>query len=298
MDQKQAVSQTDAKDFPLLKRGKVRDVHDVGEHLLIVATDRISCFDVVLPTPVPGKGRILTEMSRFWFERTRDIIPNHLFDGDPREVLGDSDLAAYEGQSMLVEKAEPLPIEAVVRGYLSGSGWKEYRQNGTVCGIELPKGLEESAKLPEPIFTPATKAPEGLHDENISFEQMSDIVGVCMASTIRKLSLQLYVEAAEHAAKRGIIIADTKVEFGLIDGRLTLIDEVLTPDSSRFWPVDRYQTGSTPPSFDKQYVRDYLVEIGWDKEPPAPELPAEVVEKTSQKYTEALRQLCQSVNNP
>jgi phosphoribosylaminoimidazole-succinocarboxamide synthase len=283
---------SELEGFPLLRRGKVRDVYDLGSALLIVATDRISCFDVVLPTPVPGKGRVLTQMSRFWFEKTRHIVPNHFCTMDVADALGTKAKAdRLEGRSMVVAKAQPLPVEAVVRGYLAGSAWKEYRSQGTVCGIKLPAGLGESEKLPEPIFTPATKAPQGEHDENISFEQMARIIAPELAAAVRSASLRLYTEAAAYAAQRGIIIADTKFEFGLIGGTLTLIDEVLTPDSSRFWPMESYRVGISPPSFDKQYVRDYLLDIGWDRQPPAPPLPAEVVRKTTRKYEEALRLL-------
>jgi phosphoribosylaminoimidazole-succinocarboxamide synthase len=286
------VQHSNLGEFPLVKRGKVRDVHDLGDALLIIATDRISCFDVVLPTPIPGKGRVLTQMSRFWFERTRDIIPNHLCRAEQESALWDlPELKPLRERSMVVKKAEPLLVEAVVRGHLAGSGWKEYQQQGTVCGIKLPGGLRESEKLPEPVFTPATKAPEGAHDENISFQQMTGILGAALSGQVREISLRLYAEAADHAAQRGIIIADTKFEFGLVEGRLTLIDEILTPDSSRFWPVEEYRIGMSPPSFDKQYVRDYLIQTGWDKEPPAPELPDEIVGKTAEKYEEALRLL-------
>ncbi|MBU4198483.1 MAG: phosphoribosylaminoimidazolesuccinocarboxamide synthase [Verrucomicrobia bacterium] len=281
-----------APGLRLLGRGKVRDIYDLDDALLIVATDRISCFDVVLPTPIPGKGRVLTEMSRFWFEKTRHIVPNH-FCMDLKEPLKKLlELDALAGRAMIVQKAEPLPVEVIVRGYLAGSAWKEYRQQGTVCGVKLSYGLCESEKLPEPIFTPATKAPQGEHDENISFEQMARIVGAELAESIRQASQRLYTEAAACAAQRGIIIADTKFEFGLVGGILTLIDEVLTPDSSRFWPMESYRIGTSPPSFDKQYVRDYLEGLGWNKQPPAPELPEEVIRKTSQKYVEALRLLC------
>ncbi len=278
--------------IPLIKRGKVRDVYDLGGALLIVATDRISCFDVVLPTPIPGKGRILTQMSRFWFEKTCHIVPNHVCTRDLESMYRDlPDFESLRDRSMVVQKAEPLPVEAVVRGYLAGSGWKEYQEQGTVCGVRLPKGLEESERLPALIFTPATKAPEGTHDENISFEQATEILGLTLATQVRQASLRLYSDAAAYAARRGIIIADTKFEFGLVEGKLTLIDEVLTPDSSRFWPMEKYRIGVSPPSFDKQYVRDYLIQIGWDKQPPAPELPDEIVCKTAEKYAEALRLL-------
>jgi phosphoribosylaminoimidazole-succinocarboxamide synthase len=278
--------------IPLLRRGKVRDVYDLGSVLLIVATDRISCFDVVLPTPISGKGRVLTQMSRFWFEKTRHNVPNHFCTMDLGEALGKTpEVEAVAGRSMIVQKAEPLPVEAVVRGYLAGSAWKEYGQEGTVCGIKLPKGLSESEKLPQPVFTPATKAPQGEHDENISLERMAQIVGTDLADAVRQASLRLYADAAAYAAQRGIIIADTKFEFGLVGGTLTLIDEILTPDSSRFWPMESYRIGTSPASFDKQFVRDYLEGLGWNKQPPAPELPVNVVRKTAGKYEEALRLL-------
>ena len=288
----EAVRETSVEGIPLLGRGKVRDIYDLGDDLLIVATDRISCFDSVLPTPIPGKGRVLTQMSLFWFEKLRDVIPNHFVSADVPDVVTDAeqrDLLA--GRSMVVKKADPLPVEAVVRGYLSGSAWREYCEHTTACGIPLPSGLLESDRLDRPIFTPATKAEHGLHDENISFERMVEVIGRDTAVRIRQASMALYDEAARHAAGRGIIIADTKFEFGLIDGELALIDEILTPDSSRFWPVDGYTPGKAQSSFDKQYVRDFLVTMAWDKEPPAPELPPWVVEKTVEKYEEALSRL-------
>ena len=276
----------------LLARGKVRDIYDLDDALLIVATDRISCFDVVLPTPILDKGHVLTQMSRFWFRQTESIVRNHFLTLDLELAVGGwESIQPLKGRAMVVEKARPLPIEAVVRGYLSGSAWKEYRQTGAVCGLPLPPGLRESDKLPNPIFTPATKAPQGQHDENISFERMTGIVGRDRAEAIRRLSLRLYDEASACAAKRGIIIADTKFEFGLVKDELTLIDEVLTPDSSRFWPVEGYAPGVPQPSFDKQYVRDYLEGLRWDKRPPAPQLPPEVVRKTSEKYREALQRI-------
>jgi phosphoribosylaminoimidazole-succinocarboxamide synthase len=289
-----AVQTTSLKEFPLIKRGKVRDVYDMGDALLIVATDRISCFDVVLPTPIPGKGAILTRMSEMWFGLTRNFVRNHFRSAEaPAAVTAEKDRRDLRGRVMVVDKAEALPVEAIVRGYLSGSGWVEYQRSGTVCGIRLPSRLGESEKLPEPIYTPSTKAPDGAHDENIPFEQTRDIVGARVAEDIRRASLRLYAEAAEYALRRGIIIADTKFEFGLVRGELTLIDEVLTPDSSRFWPAGRYAVGRSQPSFDKQYVRDYLNSIGWDKKPPAPILPEMVVRETSAKYREALRLLTQ-----
>ncbi|MCX8158015.1 MAG: phosphoribosylaminoimidazolesuccinocarboxamide synthase [Verrucomicrobiae bacterium] len=275
-----------------LKSGKVREVFDLGEHLLFVATDRISAFDVVMPNGIPRKGEVLTQLSHFWFDQTEALVPNHrvLRAGDPLPPA----LAAWAPQlqrrSMIVKKAQPLAIECVVRGYLAGSGWKEYKASRTVCGIPLPPGLQESSELPEPIFTPATKAETG-HDENISFEQAAQIVGREIAEKVRDLSLKIYTHARAYARQRGIIIADTKFEFGLYQGQLILIDEVLTPDSSRFWPADQYQPGRGQPSYDKQFVRDYLETLNWDKNPPGPMLPPDVVEKTQAKYLEAYRRL-------
>lgn len=282
------------KSLPLVNRGKVRDIYDVdADTMLIITTDRLSAFDVILPTPIAGKGAVLTQISNFWFERLRSIIPNHLTGIAPQSVVAD---AAEHGQlgerAIVVKKLKPLPIEAVVRGYLAGSGWKEYRKSGTVCGIPLPAGLQEASRLPQPLFTPSTKAEQGTHDENITFEQTVGLVGQDLAGKVRDKALALYQAAAEYALTRGIIIADTKFEFGLdAAGELYLIDEVLTPDSSRFWPADRYQPGSSPPSFDKQYVRDWLEASGWNKQPPAPALPAEVAAGTSEKYREALCRL-------
>lgn len=288
----EAVRETSVEGLPLLGRGKVRDIYDLGDELLIVATDRILCFDSVLPTPIPGKGRVLTQMSLFWFEKLRDVIPNHFVSAEVPDAVADpEERELLAGRSMVVKKADPLPIEAVVRGYLSGSAWREYCENTTACGISLHSGLLESDKLDRPIFTPATKAEHGLHDENISFESMVELIGRDTAVRIRQASMGLYDEAARHAAECGIIIADTKFEFGVIDGEVALIDEVLTPDSSRFWPVDGYMPGKAQSSFDKQYVRDFLVTMAWDKEPPAPELPPWVVEKTVEKYEEALSRL-------
>ncbi|MBE0541215.1 MAG: phosphoribosylaminoimidazolesuccinocarboxamide synthase [Verrucomicrobia bacterium] len=279
-------------ELPLVARGKVRDIYDLDDALLIVATDRISAFDVVLPTPIPDKGRVLTQLSRFWFKRTESIVRNHFLTMDLELAVGHwESLQPLKGRAMVVEKARPLPVEAVVRGYLSGSAWKEYRQSGAVCGIPLPPGLRESDKLPGPIFTPATKAPQGQHDENISFERMTTMVGRDRAEVVRRLSLRLYEEAAHYAAQRGLIIADTKFEFGVCKDEVILIDEVLTPDSSRFWPVAGYAPGGPQPSFDKQYVRDYLEGLRWDKQPPAPPLPPEVVRKTSEKYREAFQRI-------
>ncbi len=280
--------------LPLRHRGKVRDIYDIDAlHMLILTTDRLSAFDVVLPDPIPGKGRVLTAMSNFWFARTRPIIPNQLTDAPLAQLLRDpAELAQAEGRAVIVRKLNALPVEAIVRGYLAGSGWKEYQKTGTVCGIRLPAGLREAEQLPEPIFTPSTKAAAGQHDENISFEQAAAILGAGTAARVREASLRIYKECAEYARTRGIIIADTKFEFGLDEhGTLHLIDEVLTPDSSRFWPVDSYRPGSSPPSFDKQYVRDWLEASGWNKRAPAPRLPAEVIAKTAEKYQEALRRL-------
>jgi phosphoribosylaminoimidazole-succinocarboxamide synthase len=285
--------QTDFPDLELFASGKVRDVYRVGsDHLLFVATDRISAFDYVLATGIPHKGRVLTQLSLFWFEFLKDVVPNHLVTADvnqyPAEVRRYAD--QLRGRSMLVQRAEMFPVECVVRGYLSGSGWKEYKASQSVCGIKLPAGLRESEQLPEPIFTPATKATTG-HDENISFEHMTQLVDPEDARQLRDLSLTIYKKAADYARQKGIIIADTKFEFGRTAAGITLGDEVLTPDSSRFWPADKYKPGMSQESFDKQYVRDYLEEIRWNKQPPAPALPAEVARKTSEKYIEAYRQL-------
>jgi phosphoribosylaminoimidazole-succinocarboxamide synthase len=285
--------QTDFPDLELFASGKVRDIYTVGaDQLLFVATDRISAFDYVLATGIPHKGRVLTQISLFWFDFLKDVVRNHLVTADvgryPAEVQKYAD--QLRGRSMLVRRAEMFPVECVVRGYLSGSGWKEYKASGSVCGIHLPAGLRESDGLPEPIFTPATKATTG-HDENISFEQMTKLVDPEDARQLRDLSLQIYRKAAAYARDKGIIIADTKFEFGKTAAGITIADEVLTPDSSRFWPADQYQPGMSQQSFDKQYVRDYLEEIRWNKQPPAPALPAEVARRTSEKYVEAYRQL-------
>jgi phosphoribosylaminoimidazole-succinocarboxamide synthase len=285
------VLETNLSGLMLTRRGKVRDVYDLGEHLLIVATDRISAFDYVLGSGIPDKGRVLTQLSAFWFAQFSDLVPHHLLsvhlDDFPAEARRHA--AVLDGRSMLVRKTLPLPIECVARGYLSGSGWKEYRQSGTVCGIPLPPGLQESARLDPPIFTPATKAETG-HDENITEARAGEIVGGDVIARLRDLTLALYQRGAEYALARGIIIADTKFEFGL-EPELLLIDEVLTPDSSRFWPRDQYRPGTNPPSFDKQYVRDYLEQIGWNKQPPVPTLPDDVVMRTREKYLEAYRLL-------
>ncbi len=281
------------KSLPRLGRGKVRDIYAVGDDkMLIVTSDRLSAFDVILPDPIPQKGRVLNEMANFWFGKLGHIVPNQLTGIDPESVVsGEEEQAQVKGRSVVVKKLKPLPIEAVVRGYLIGSGWKDYQRTGKVCGIELAKGLQQAQKLPAPIFTPATKAEEG-HDENISFEEVVKLVGEEMANKVREVSIRLYREASDYAATRGIIIADTKFEFGTDGkGNLILIDEVLTADSSRFWPADTYRIGTSPPSFDKQYVRDYLELLDWNKAPPAPRLPPEVIAKTSQKYQEALERL-------
>jgi phosphoribosylaminoimidazole-succinocarboxamide synthase len=284
------VWETNLLGAKLLSRGKVRDLYAVDDRLLLVATDRISAFDVVLPTPIPDKGRVLTQLSLFWFDRLADIVPNHVLEDDalPSELAAQSSL--LEGRSMLCQRTQPLPIECVVRGYLVGSGWKDYRATGNVCGIPLPPGLRESDKLPEPLFTPSTKATEG-HDQNISFDDVVAHIGKDLAARVRAISLELYRRAAEYAAPRGILLADTKFEFGLLDGELIWIDEALTPDSSRFWPAASYEPGRPQPSFDKQFVRDYLERIGWNKLPPGPELPADVVSGTRDKYREAYRLL-------
>ncbi len=269
-------------------RGKVRDIYDAGDKLLIVATDRLSAFDVILPTPIPDKGRVLTQLSLFWFDLLRDVVPNHVVSGTELPAAFDAYREDLAGRSMLVRKTEPLPIECVVRGYVSGSGWKDYQATGNICGIALPAGLRESDRLPEPIFTPATKAATG-HDENISFERAASLVGNERAQRVRDVSLEIYRRAAAYAAPRGILLADTKFEFGLLNDELIWIDEALTPDSSRFWPAAQYRPGGPQPSFDKQFVRDYLESIHWPKTPPGPELPPEVVSATRGKYREAYR---------
>ncbi|MCA1804615.1 MAG: phosphoribosylaminoimidazolesuccinocarboxamide synthase [Xanthomonadaceae bacterium] len=280
--------------LPLVYRGKVRDVYGVGdEHLLIVTTDRLSAFDVVLPDPIPGKGAVLTAVSGFWFKRMKDVVPNHLAELRLEEVLPDpGERAQVAGRAVVVKRLDALPVEAIVRGYLIGSGWKDYQKTGAVCGIALPAGLRQAEQLPEAIFTPSTKAAVGDHDENIDFDRTVGLIGRELAEQVRDVSLRIYREAADYARGRGILIADTKFEFGLDrDGRLTLIDEALTPDSSRFWPADRYQVGTSPESFDKQYVRDYLETLDWDKTPPGPKLPDEVIHRTAEKYREALERL-------
>ena len=277
--------------LPLLGRGKVRDIYAVGtDKLLILASDRISAFDCVLPDPIPHKGAVLTSISNMWFDHLQSVIGNHLTGIDPTSVVSSAEADVVAGRSIVCERLQPLPIEAVVRGYLIGSGWKDYCATGQVSGVALPQGLELAERLPTPIFTPSTKAQQGSHDENISFEAAIELIGAQMAEKVRETSLALYREAALHARKAGIIIADTKFEFGLTtEGELRLIDEVLTPDSSRFWPADTYRPGISPPSFDKQYVRDFLETLDWDKEPPAPRLPDVVIARTSEKYLEAAR---------
>jgi phosphoribosylaminoimidazole-succinocarboxamide synthase len=285
------------KSLPLLARGKVRDIYGVGdEHLLIVTTDRLSAFDVVLPDPIPGKGAVLTAVSNFWFARTADLVPNHLADISLEEVLPDpAERAEVEGRAVVVRKLRALPVEAIVRGYLIGSGWKDYQASGAVCGIALPPGLQLADRLPEAVFTPSTKADVGGHDINIDFNRVSELLGEGLAEQVRDVSLQIYTSCAAYALERGIIIADTKFEFGLDENdRLVLIDEVLTPDSSRFWPADSYRPGESPASFDKQYVRDYLETLDWNKTAPGPDLPPEIIEKTVEKYREAYTRLAKA----
>ena len=277
--------------LPLLARGKVRDIYGVDDqHLLIVTTDRLSAYDVVLPDPIPGKGEVLTSISNFWFRMMEDIVPNHLSGRTLLSIIEDEALRAMlASRAIVVKRLKPLPIEAVVRGYLIGSGWRDYRSTGRICGIELPEGLDQAAKVPQPIFTPATKAQSGQHDENISFESVCELLGERLAERVRDLSIRIYERAAEYALERDIIIADTKFEFGTDEeGRLYLIDEVLTPDSSRFWPASEYRTGISPPSFDKQYVRDYLDTLAWDRTAPGPALPPDVIARTAEKYRQAL----------
>jgi phosphoribosylaminoimidazole-succinocarboxamide synthase len=285
-----AISQTDFAGLTLLARGKVRDIYDLGDRLLIVATDRLSAFDVILPTPIPDKGRVLTQLSLFWFDKLSGIVPHHVISAT--DFSGDlaPHAEALRGRSMIVRRTQPVPIECVARGYISGSGWKDYRATGKICGIPLPAGLKESDRLPETIFTPATKATSG-HDENISFQEAASQIGEALATRLRDITLEVYRRASEFAAERGIIIADTKIEFGIDHGELVWIDEALTPDSSRFWPADSYEPGKPQPSFDKQFVRDYLERIGWSKQPPAPPLPADVVNATRAKYREAYKRL-------
>jgi phosphoribosylaminoimidazole-succinocarboxamide synthase len=289
-----ALHESNLTSLKFLHRGKVRDLYEVdADHLLIVQTDRLSAFDVILPTPIPGKGEVLTAVSNFWFKKLGNVIPNHLSGIDPESVVKtDAEKAQVRGRAFVTRKLKPLPIEAIVRGYLAGSGWKDYKKTGAVCGIQLPAGMQEAQKLPQAIFTPSTKAPAGAHDENISFEESKKLLGDDMAEQVKKATLALYTQAAEYALTRGIIIADTKFEFGTdAAGKLYLIDEALTPDSSRFWPADQYKVGTNPPSFDKQFVRDWLETSGWNKKPPAPQVPADVLQKTADKYREAQRLL-------
>ncbi len=288
-----ALFESSLRSLKFLHRGKVRDIYEVdADRLLIVQTDRLSAFDVILPTPVPGKGEVLTALSLFWFRRLARVIPNHLLDTDPANLVAPAERDQIAGRAMVVRKLKPLPIEAIVRGYVAGSGWKEYQRTGAICGIRLPAGLREADKLPSAIFTPSTKAPAGTHDENMAFSEAERLLGAERAAEVRDNAISLYAEAADYARTRGIIIADTKFEFGTdAAGALYLIDEALTPDSSRFWPVGQYRPGSSPPSFDKQYVRDWLETQRWDKKPPAPALPPDVLARTAEKYREALRLL-------
>jgi phosphoribosylaminoimidazole-succinocarboxamide synthase len=291
MKSPQPLFESDIAELPLLGRGKVRDIYAIdADYLLIVTTDRLSAYDVVMPDPVPGKGEILTRISNFWFAMMADIVPNHLTGRGLDGIISNAELQkAMEPRAVVCRRLHPLPIEAVVRGYLIGSGWRDYLASGKVCGIALPPGLHQAERLPEVLFTPATKAEAGIHDENISFERTVQLIGIELASRVRDYSIRIYERAADHALQRGIIIADTKFEFGLDSaGRLYLIDEVLTPDSSRFWPVDGYRTGISPPSFDKQYVRDYLDTLDWDRTAPGPKIPREILNRTSEKYREAL----------
>jgi phosphoribosylaminoimidazole-succinocarboxamide synthase len=288
-----ALFETTIQSLPLIHRGKVRDIYAVDDkRMLIVTTDRLSAFDVILPTPIPGKGQVLTAVADFWFARLAHILPNQLTGDAPESVVAPEERAQLEGRAVVVKRLKALPVEAIVRGYLVGSGWSDYQNTGKVCGIPLPAGLKQAERLPEPLFTPSTKAAVGAHDENIDFTRCAALLGDGVAARVRDAAIVLYKAAAEYALTRGIIIADTKFEFGLDEnGTLTLIDEVLTPDSSRFWPADQYRVGENPPSYDKQYVRDWLTASGWNKQPPGPELPPEVVARTAEKYREALRRL-------
>jgi phosphoribosylaminoimidazole-succinocarboxamide synthase len=289
-----ALHESNLTSLKFLHRGKVRDLYEVdADHLLIVQTDRLSAFDVILPTPIPGKGEVLTAVSNFWFKKLANVIPNHLSGIDPESVVKtEAEKAQVRGRAFVTKKLKPLPIEAIVRGYLVGSGWKDYKKTGTLCGLQLPAGMQEAQKLPQVLFTPSTKAAAGEHDENISFEEAKKLLGADMAEQVKNATVALYTQAAEYALTRGIIIADTKFEFGTDKaGKLYLIDEALTPDSSRFWPADQYKVGTNPPSFDKQFVRDWLETSGWNKQPPAPVVPADVLQKTADKYREAQRLL-------
>jgi phosphoribosylaminoimidazole-succinocarboxamide synthase len=288
-----AIQETRLRSLRLLHRGKVRDLYAVDdERLLVIQTDRLSAFDVILPTPIPGKGKVLTAVSNFWFAKLAHVIPNHLTGIDPESVVAPEERSQVAGRAFVVRRLKPLPIEAIVRGYVAGSGWKDYRATGAICGIALPPGLQEASKLPQPIFTPSTKAPKGTHDENIPYAEAERLLGSARAAEVRDAAIRLYREAADFASTKGIIIADTKFEFGTdAAGKLYLIDEALTPDSSRFWPRDQYRVGISPPSFDKQFVRDWLEAQHWNKQPPAPALPADVLAKTAAKYEEAARLL-------
>ena len=288
-----ALFETSIKSLPLLHRGKVRDIYAIDDQrMLIVTTDRLSAFDVILPTPIPGKGKVLTAVADFWFAKLAHILPNQLTGDSPESVVAPEERDQVAGRSVVVKRLKALPVEAIVRGYLVGSGWADYQKTGRVCGIPLPAGLKQADRLPKPVFTPSTKAAVGAHDENIDFAQCETLLGADVAARVRDAAVDLYQAAAEYALTRGIIIADTKFEFGLdAAGTLTLIDEVLTPDSSRFWPADQYRVGENPPSYDEQYVRDWLTASGWNKQPPGPELPADVVARTAEKYREALRRL-------
>tara|TARA_Y100001936_G_scaffold98496_1_gene96819 strand:- start:5657 stop:6553 length:897 start_codon:yes stop_codon:yes gene_type:complete len=291
IENKNIILESNINSYELLNRGKVRDLYDLGDNLLIVSSDRISAYDSVLPSGIFGKGEVLTKLSKFWFSLTEDIVENHFITEKITELYPDleKDIDQLAGRSMVVKKAKPLPIECIVRGYITGSGWSEYKKQGTVCGLELKEGLIESEKLDEPIFTPSTKAEQGEHDENISFEKCSEIVGDEIANKVKDLSIKIYSKARDYAESKGILIADTKFEFGLVDeNKIILIDEVLTPDSSRFWPKSLYEAGRGQQSYDKQFVRDYLTSVGWDKKPPAPELPDEISKKTTEKYVEVL----------
>jgi phosphoribosylaminoimidazole-succinocarboxamide synthase len=289
----QGLHSTNLSSLPLIGKGKVRDLYRIDDQrMLIVTTDRLSAFDVVMSEPIPGKGRILTEISNFWFHKLKHIVPNHLLSLPLEEILSADEISLLDGRAIAVKKVKPLPVEAVVRGYLIGSGWKDYQATGAVCGIRLPTGLRQASQLPRPIFTPATKAAIGAHDENIPYEEVVKLIGERLAMQVRDISVRLYSEAANYALTRGIIIADTKFEFGLDENnQLLLIDEVLTPDSSRFWPIDEYRVGTSPPSFDKQFVRDYLETLDWNKTAPGPKLPAHIIHRTAEKYGEALQRL-------
>lgn len=289
----QVICETDFSDIKLLKRGKVRDIYDLGDKLLMIATDRISAFDVVMPDPIPDKGKILSKISLFWFDAIKSLVQNHVISSNVAEYPAECRKYSEEldGRSMLVKKAEPLPIECVVRGYLSGSGWSSYQEHGEVCGIRLPKGLKESDQLPEPVFTPSTKEEVGTHDINIDFDETVKKIGRKLAERVKELSIEIYIKGSKLAAQKGIIIADTKFEFGIVENEIIIIDEVLTPDSSRFWPKDSYKPGGPQLSFDKQYLRDYLISIKWNRKPPAPSLPKEVIDNTRSKYMEALKRL-------